>query len=92
MIVHHTNAGDAVMKNVHGSFRGLMLADFVEHLNGDFTMLGALMSFGNQAIGNTFGNGNAHLRLSTQVLTNLPSAALSGTVQIVSRGRTAGAP
>ena len=28
------------MKNIHGSFVGLVMADFVEHLNGDFVMLG----------------------------------------------------
>jgi hypothetical protein len=74
VIIHHTDAGDAVMKNVHGSFKGLIFADFVEHLNGDFTLLGALMSFADEAYGNTFGNGSANILYSSEVLMNLPSA------------------
>ncbi len=91
IIVHHNTAGTAYLKNMHGSFKGLILADFVEHLNGDCSILGAFMSFGSQAIGNTFGNGNAHIRFSSSVLTNLPSAGSTISVRIVSRGRTVGA-
>jgi len=76
VIVHHTAAGDAVMKNVHGQFRGLVFTDFVEHINGDFAMVGALMSFADDTYGNTFGNGNADIRYSSEVLLKLPSPGI----------------
>jgi hypothetical protein len=72
VIVHHNAAGTALMKNVHGKFRGLILADLIGHLNGDVTILGALMTFGAGAGANAFGNGNANIKLSTAVLNQLP--------------------
>jgi hypothetical protein len=87
VIVHHNATGTAQMKNVHGKFCGLLLADFVTHLNGDFVLLGALMSFGDDAIGNAFGNGNAFVKLCTAALNNLPSAGGSTAVRIRSWNR-----
>ena len=81
-------SGTAQMKNVHGSFRGLILADFVTHLNGDFVLLGALMSFGDDAIGNAFGNGNAIVRLCTTALNDLPSVGGGTKVKILSWSRS----
>jgi hypothetical protein len=75
------------MKNVHGMFRGLVLADFVSHLNGNFVLLGALMSFGDDAIGNAFGNGAANVKLCTAALGNLPSLGTASTVKIRSWSR-----
>jgi hypothetical protein len=88
VIVHHNATGTATMKNVHGMFKGLVLADFVVHLNGDFVLLGALMSFGDESIGNAFGNGNAKVKLCTAALSNLPSAGGSNAVRILSWSRS----
>jgi hypothetical protein len=87
--VHHNATGTAQMKNVHGLFCGLVLADFVTHLNGDLVMLGALMSFGDDSIGNAFGNGNAKVKLCTAALNNLPSLAGNNAVRIKSWNRSA---
>lgn len=72
VIVHHNASSTAVMKNVHGRFRGLLLADSIGHLNGDFIIMGALMTFSAAPGANAFGNGSAQIRLSTAVLANLP--------------------
>ena len=50
------------------------VADFVTHLNGTFTLIGALMSLADDSLGNTFGNGNAQVRYSSSVLLNLPAS------------------
>lgn len=86
IIVHHTSTGMAQMKNLHGFFKGLVLCDFVQHLNGDFLLLGGLMSFGDQAFGNAFGNGNAVVKYSTQALSQLPAATTVTTMKIRSWG------
>lgn len=83
IIIQHNAAGSALMKNVHYQFKGLILGDFVQHINGDFMLVGAFMSFGNKAIGNAFGNGNALIRFSSQVLGQLPSGSLGQNVRIV---------
>jgi len=82
IIVHHNPTGTAMMRNLHGMFAGLLMADFVEHINGDFVIVGAVMSFSNQAFGNAFGNGNAFIKLSTQVLAQLPTAGGPSNVRI----------
>jgi hypothetical protein len=87
ILVHHTASGNALMKNVHGAFKGLVLADGVEHLNGDFLLLGALMSFAPESYGNAYGNGNAFVRLCTAALNDLPSGTGSATVRIRSWSR-----
>jgi len=83
IIIQHAPAGNALMKNVHFQFKGLVLGDFVEHINGDFLLVGAFMSFGNKAIGNAFGNGNATIRFSSAVLGQLPSGTMGQNVRIV---------
>lgn len=87
VIVHHNSTGTALMKNIHGSFRGLVMADFVEHINGDFSMLGAFMSFSDEQYGNAFGNGNADVFYSSEVLLNLPSTSPQARVRLLSWSR-----
>ncbi len=89
VIVHHSATGDALMKNVHGAFKGVLLCDYMEHLNGDFALVGAIMSFGNQAIGNAYGNGNATIKYSSSVLGGLPAAGTASTVRIMSWSHSA---
>jgi hypothetical protein len=72
VLVHHNATGNALMKNVHGRFVGLVFADLIDHLNGDVEILGALMTFASGAGGNAYGNGNAHIKLCTAALENLP--------------------
>ncbi|HYC79259.1 MAG TPA: hypothetical protein VEI02_16700 [Planctomycetota bacterium] len=89
VLVHHNSTGTAQMKNVHGTFKGLMLLDFVQHLNGDFLLVGALMSFGDSQYGNAFGNGAAQVKLSSEVLSNLPSIGGTHVVRVRSWRRAA---
>ena len=85
VIIHHIPSGMAVAKNLHGSVKGMFIADFVEHINGDFNLVGALMSFAPDAMGNSYGNGNALVRYSSEVLAMLPSSSPTIRVRIHSQ-------
>ncbi|HLG42063.1 MAG TPA: hypothetical protein VI643_01770, partial [Planctomycetota bacterium] len=78
ILVHHTSAGNAKMKNVHGQFKGLLMVDGMEHINADTTILGAIVSFTPFTVGNAYGNGGATIRFSSAVLGGLPPMMLSG--------------
>ena len=89
IVVHHNSTANALMKNVHGNFRGIILADFVQHINGDFFVAGGFMSFGDKSIGNAYGNGNAIVRYSSSALSGLPSSSATRSVRILSWQRAA---
>ncbi|MHC4607609.1 MAG: hypothetical protein ACYTAF_11895, partial [Planctomycetota bacterium] len=73
IIIHSNATGTAAMKNLHGQFKGLVLSDRIEHINGDVRILGMVMSWA-QA-GNAYGNGNARVRFSSAVLASLPGTS-----------------
>lgn len=87
ILIHHNATGDAVMKNVHFQFKGLIIGDKVTHINGSFYLVGAFMSFANQAIGNNFGNGAAVIRYSSEALGGLPSLQSTNAVRMLSYHR-----
>ena len=91
IIIHHNSSGTALMKNIHGSFKGLVLCDLVEHINGDFLLIGSLMSFADESIGNAFGNGSAVVLYSSIVLSGLPSSATQSRARVLSWSRAAAA-
>lgn len=74
ILIQHGPAGNYEMKNIHGAFRGLVVADFVTHINGTFLLVGGMISFADDAVGNTYGNGDAEILYSSEVLSRLPSA------------------
>ncbi|HRZ87612.1 MAG TPA: hypothetical protein P5287_07330, partial [bacterium] len=63
IIIVHNDTNTATVKNVHGILIGMLIADNVEHINGDALIVGAVITT-NQA-GNTFGNGNALVAFSS---------------------------
>lgn len=68
LIVHNADA-DALMKNVHGNFNGIIITDELEHLNGDMVVNGAILTTSQD--GNVIGNGTAIVNYSSEVLANL---------------------
>jgi hypothetical protein len=85
IVIHHIPSGMAVAKNLHGALKGMFITDFVEHINGDFLLVGALMSFAPDAMGNAYGNGNALIKYSSEVLGMLPNSTLDVQVRIHSQ-------
>lgn len=71
LIVHNTT-GDALLKNVHGNFQGLIIVDDLVHINGDAVITGGVIL--QKSTGNTVGNGSAHVNYSSNVLSNLPAS------------------
>ena len=51
-------------------------------LNGDFILLGALVSFAPETVTNTFGNGNAQVLFSSAAMSDLPGASGSSFARI----------
>ncbi len=72
IIVMHNATGDAEMKNLHGQFKGLVMADVITHINGDIRIVGAVHSFSRETLGNAYGNGNAEVLFSSAALGKLP--------------------
>jgi len=69
MIIHNATS-NAIAKNVHGDFKGLLMADKIEHINAGTKIVGMVQAWGQ--FGNLFGNGNSDVLFSSAVLANLP--------------------
>jgi hypothetical protein len=73
ILIVHNDAGDAVLKNMHGYFKGVVITDNLTHLNGNLTLIGAIVIQNN--FENSLGNGNADFFYSSEALTTLPEPA-----------------
>ncbi len=68
LIVHNAD-NTATMKNLNGTFTGLIISDQITHINGTATIYGAVIT--TNQVGNTLGNGNALVAYSSSVLSGL---------------------
>jgi hypothetical protein len=75
LIVHdssnHSGTGTATMREVHGDFKGIIIADKIDHLNSNEYVYGAIVALSEYTSSNIFGNGNPYVRYCSQVLQNL---------------------
>lgn len=78
ILVMHNSSGDSNMKNVHGQFRGMIIADSITHVNAGTQIIGAVQTLWKLAVGNVFGNGNSDILFSSEVLANLPRVVQIG--------------
>ena len=74
LIVH--NASGATLKNLHGYFRGIIIADNLIHINGDAEIIGGVVV--QNTSDNAIGNGRATVKYSSSVLSNLPDPSGGG--------------
>jgi Flp pilus assembly pilin Flp len=70
LIVHNSTSTAELKINSDGNFKGLIICDVMNKINGTFDILGAAVTLGT-AKNSEFGNGDATLRYSAQVLSNL---------------------
>lgn len=70
----HNDSGTASLGNYHGHFKGLLIADKVDHFNGASSVLGAVFMLGNTTEGNCFGNGTARINYSSRMLSKVLGA------------------
>jgi type II secretory pathway pseudopilin PulG len=82
LVIHNSSKTGEVFQ-VHGNFKGLMLADQVTRVNAGTLLLGAVMTFSESLAGNTFGNGNSEILFSSEALANLPQPS-DGAVRVLS--------
>lgn len=75
ILIIHNDAGTSSVKNTKGYFKGLIIADEINHTSAPGGWLGAafLLSPTAASGANTFGTGNTPIRFSSEVLNNLPS-------------------
>ena len=73
ILILHNRTGDALMKNLHGQFRGAIIADRIEHINGDYRIIGGIISFADSTFSHVLGMGNAQVLYSSSVLGQIPS-------------------
>ena len=73
LIVHNTTS-DALLKNVHGTFKGIIIADNLVHINGTAEIIGGVIA---KTSTGTTGDGSAEVKYSSSVLSNLPTAKYS---------------
>ncbi|MBD3319976.1 MAG: hypothetical protein GF350_02670 [Chitinivibrionales bacterium] len=67
----HNESGTASLTNFHGNFKGLIIADRVTRVNGNGTIVGAVITLSELQGSNTFGNGNARIKYSSAALNKL---------------------
>jgi hypothetical protein len=74
ILIVHTEAMSGIVKEVHGDFTGLILADGFVRNNGNSHIVGMVQLFSPTAssAGNVFGNGNAEIDFSKAALADLP--------------------
>jgi hypothetical protein len=88
ILVQHNATSTAQIGNVTGAFSGLVMVDAVQHFSGNFILVGGIMAFSSNALGNAFGLGNAQILFSSAVLGNLPTAGSLSAVRIKSWHRS----
>lgn len=70
ILIVHNATNNALLKNIHGTFKGLIIADDLVQINGDAVVLGALIA---KTSTGTTGNGSAVVKYSLEILETLPA-------------------
>jgi hypothetical protein len=82
VLIFHTEAPAApsVAKNLKGSFKGLLIADAIDHTSAPSAVLGQvqMLSPTSASAGNAFGNANTPIHFSYDTLQNLPKSGSTG--------------
>jgi hypothetical protein len=75
ILVVHNDAGTTSVKNTKGYFKGLLIADEINHTSAPGGWIGAayLLSPTAASGANAFGTGNTPIKFSSEALGNLPS-------------------
>ncbi len=84
VIICHNAAYSAVLRNVHGSFKGIIIADRIDKVNAGMLFLGAIFTLSTNPSGNVFGNGSPKIRYSSRIVNKALKLILHPTVDVVS--------
>jgi hypothetical protein len=78
ILIVHNSTKNAAISNMDGDFEGIMVADDISHLHGNF--LGAIVGLTKTPTGNVIGNGNARIQYSKAAILSAQSLNINGTV------------
>jgi len=70
ILIVHNNATNAELHINNGTFKGIIIADKMDKINGNALIIGAVVTLIDGVV-STFGNGNAVIKYSSQVMANL---------------------
>ncbi|MBN1576212.1 MAG: hypothetical protein JW913_06670, partial [Chitinispirillaceae bacterium] len=70
ILIVHNATNTAALKTNQGNFKGLIICDVMDKINGKAEIIGAVVSL-STTTASTFGNGDADVHYSAQVLDNL---------------------
>ena len=70
ILIVHNATSNALLKNIHGTFKGLIIADDLVHINGNALVLGAVIA---KTSTGTTGDGSAVVKYSSEILESLPA-------------------
>lgn len=68
IFICHNASRTAKIKNFHGNFRGIVISDQLDHINGTGLLLGALVTLSSQSGTNALGNGKSNIKYSSAVI------------------------
>lgn len=74
ILIIHNATSDALLKNVHGTFKGLIIADNVVHINGNANIIGGVIA---KTSTQTTGEGSAEIKYSSEILSSLSTSNYS---------------
>jgi hypothetical protein len=84
IFICHNAKYTTVLKNVHGSFKGIIIADRIDKINSGMDFLGAIFTLSRDSISNIYGNGNPTLRYSSQIVNTELKKLLQVKIDLVS--------
>lgn len=87
IFIAHNDSYTGRLKNIHGEFTGIIIADQIVHINANAKIIGAVITLSTSAGGNAFGNGDADVLYSSAVvqhLINTTSVVTDTTYDVVS--------
>ncbi len=70
ILIVHNDTWEAELQITDGTFKGIIIADKMDKINGNATIIGSVVTLTASEV-STFGNGNAIIRYSSRVINNL---------------------
>jgi hypothetical protein len=68
IIICHNSGYSAVLRKIHGSFKGIIIADKIEKVNSGGDIRGPVFILAKSSTRSLFGNGNTNLRYCSQIV------------------------
>jgi len=78
LIIHSPMKNATTHLNATGNFKGIVIVDEMDKMNGNLTVIGAVACLADFAGAKKFGNGSADVKYSSYVLNNLGKFILDG--------------